>query len=70
MGEGNTLFLTAGSQLHKKARAVFLQSGEILTGHQGIDLQHSAFAEMLLNDLAAGSRQGLVIHYGGIAQGD
>ena len=25
---------------------------------------------MLLNDLAAGSRQGLVIHYGGIAQGE
>lgn len=70
MGKGNTLFLTAGSQLHKKARTVFLQGREILTGHQGIDLQHSAFAEMLLNDLAAGSRQGLVIHYGGIAQGE
>ena len=30
MGEGNTLFLTAGSQLHKKARTVFLQGREIL----------------------------------------
>ena len=54
MGERASVGLVPGTQFHEETGAVFLEGGEVLTGHQRLDLQNGLLAEGGLDRLATG----------------